>query len=107
MRACYKCGEKLVVNEDLAIMECTGGIHIEPINLNTPQWWVVCRKTEGGCGRKGLAVKKQMAFWQKKEGNKPVFDTSDPAFMKIQFENNPRQEQYTCKACGRSFLAHN
>ena len=67
-RQCYKCGEKLIVNEDLAIMECIGGIHIEPINLKTPQWWVVCYKKEGGCGRKGLAVRRQMPFWQKKEG---------------------------------------
>jgi hypothetical protein len=106
-RQCWKCGEKLVVNEDLAIMECTGGIHIEAINLKTPQWWVVCRKSEGGCGRKGLAVKKQMDKWQKKDGNKAVFDTSDPAFSKIVFERNPKQELYTCKACGHSFLPNN
>ena len=99
MRACGKCGEKMVVNEDIGLMECISGKHIEPINTKLPQWWVDCKKTDGGCGQKFLVTRKQMPRWQKKIGNRPVFEDG-----KFTFENNPNQQPSQCKSCGRQFL---
>jgi len=99
MRSCGKCGQKMVVNEDLGLMECISGKHIEPINTRLPQWWATCKRDEGGCGQKVLVVQKQMPRWQKKIGNRPVFEDG-----KVTYEVNPNQQPTQCKSCGRTFL---
>lgn len=101
MRSCLKCGEKLVVNEDLHLMECISGKHVEPINTNLPQWWTNCYKADGGCGAKNVTTKKQQKRWQLKKGNKPIFDKDG----KMLWEENPNQQPTVCHSCGRSFMA--
>ena len=93
-RKCIKCGESLVVNEKLALMECVSGKHIEVINTNVDQWWCQCPE----CGQIGSNYRSQERFTQK-------FDNGLPVIIKgniIMEEKNP--ESITCKACGNVFI---
>ncbi len=87
-RSCYKCGDKLQVNEELGYMECVSGRHIEPINTIRPQWWNECPKSEGGCGNKGLNGARQEPRVQDRKTLVLVEKVAEPII---------------CKACGYTF----
>jgi hypothetical protein len=105
-RPCFKCGEDLVVNGKLGLMECVSGKHIEPINLNRPQWWNECPK----CKQKGLNDADQEARLQKLEiveidgqkVKKPVFTKIGEKDAIVVFEEQAAKP-ITCKACGNIF----
>ena len=89
-----KCGQDLVANTKLGIMECVSGLHIEAINLNLPQWWYQCPN----CSVMGTNYESQERFTQKfDENNKPVFLNQSIVFE----EKTP--DPITCKACGFTF----
>mgnify|MGYP001585986875 CR=1 FL=1 len=97
-RKCFKCGDKLVVNEKLNYMECVGGVHIEPINTNRPQWWNQCPE----CDTMGLNEAIQERFTQRfGEDGQPVFVETEKGLSIVFDEKNP--ESITCRACGYTF----
>lgn len=97
-RKCHKCGDSLVPNERLGIMECVSGRHIEPINTVRAQWWNQCSK----CGQMGLNEANQEARLQKFKNGKPVsVKVGDKKKMTL-FEEQTA-EPITCKACGHIF----
>lgn len=97
-RKCLKCSGTLTINEKLGYMECDSGLHIEPINLTTPQWWNQCPK----CGTMGLNYADQEARLQAFEGkNKPVFTNTDKG-LSITF-NEQAAKPITCRACSHTF----
>ena len=72
-------------------MECVSGLHIEPINLITAQWWNQCPE----CGTMGLNYANQERFTQKfGENGQPIFINK-----KIVMEEKT-PESIKCKACG-------
>ena len=94
-RLCLKCGEQLIYNEKLQYMQCTSSLHIEPVDLITPQWWCQCPE----CGVMGLNYADQEARLQKfDENNMPVFSEGKPVF-----EEQPPKE-IVCKACGMGYV---
>jgi len=112
LRKCVKCGESLIVNEKLNLMECVGGKHIEPVNLIRAQWWNQCVS----CGQIGTNDIDAERFIQKMEiiqeevnGNiqnvkRPVTKQTGEKKHSITFEENLTQIPVTCKACGVSFV---
>lgn len=97
-RKCQKCGEDLVVNSKLGLMECVSGKHIEPINLNRPQWWNQCPK----CKQMGINDADCEPRIQKKLNGKPVFHkVGDKDFAVVFEEKTPKP--IVCKACGEEF----
>lgn len=92
-RTCLKCGEKLIINEKLALMECISGLHVEPINTIRPQWWNWCPE----CGQIGLNESNQERYTQKFAGNEPVIING----AIVMEEKNP--DSIICKACNHTF----
>ena len=93
-RKCQKCGETLVVNEKLALMECVSGKHVEPINTVRPQWWFNCTK----CGQIGTNEISQERWTQKfnDDGTPTIINNSI-----VMQEKNP--DSITCRACNHTF----
>lgn len=111
IRTCKKCGDNLVLNEKLALMECVSGKHIEPINLVRPQWWNQCPK----CKQMGLNDQDGERYLQKfeyveekvngvlKNIKKPVTKKVGDKEFTIVFEENQAQIPVKCRACGNEF----
>ncbi len=106
-RTCQKCGEGLVVNEELGFMQCVSGKHVEAIDLVTAQWWNQCPK----CKCPGLntvayeRITQKVQKIKKADGsgyeNAPVW--KDPVKKTgIVFEEKV-PKAIKCKACGNVF----
>lgn len=89
-------------------MECVEHNHIEPINLNRPQWWNQCPN----CFQYGLNDADQEARHQvieRKEIDGRIVkvpltkQVGDKKFV-IVFKENTAQKDCICKACGHSFI---
>ena len=111
-RKCIKCGDNLVTNEKLGLMECVSGRHIEPINLIRAQWWNQCPK----CGQIGLndadsehahqsfELVEEEVNGKMQKVKKPITKKiGDKGFM-IVFEENQAQLPVVCRACGNTFI---
>lgn len=110
-RTCHKCGDSLIVNEKLNLMECVSGKHVEPVNLVRAQWWNQCPK----CGQMGTNDQDAERLLQVfelvdvKVGNKtvkrrqPVIKRMGDKKGMIVMELNQAQQPTKCRACGHSF----
>ena len=79
-------------------MECLSGLHIEPINLNRPQWWNQCPK----CGNMGLNEATQERYTQRfDDSNQPLLMETKKGKSIVFAEKTP--EPITCRACGFIF----
>jgi len=110
-RKCIKCGDSLVTNEKLGIMECVSGKHLEPINLVRPQWWNQCPKC-GQMGTNDADAEKILQMFEivEEEVNdkmqkikKPIVKQVGDKEAMIVFEENQAQIPVICKACGHEF----
>lgn len=79
-------------------MQCVSGLHLEAIDLITPQWWNQCSQ----CGQMGLNYESQEAWLQKFENGKPVIVKTEKG-KSIVMEQQPHPEPISCKACGHGF----
>ena len=100
-RKCKKCGDGLVVNEKLGLMECISGRHMEPINTLRAQWWNQCPK----CKQKGVNDSDAEHLLQAYETNTDGSISNRPVIIEnaIIFNENKSQKSITCKACGYTF----
>ena len=105
-RLCQKCGDKLVTNEKLGIMECVSGRHLEPINLIRAQFWNRCPK----CGQMGVNDRSEEAILRVKERMMVEVDGKQVSKKlgvfkdgHALYERNSNQKPYKCKACGYQF----
>lgn len=100
-RLCKKCGDSLVPNAKLGLMECVSGKHIEPINLVRAQWWNQCPK----CKQMGLNDADGEHYLQALDEKKqPITKEVGDKKHVIVFNENSAQKPITCKACGHEFV---
>jgi len=111
-RKCIKCGDALIINEKLNLMECVSGRHIEPVNLIRAQWWNQCPK----CGQMGtndadservlqlFEVVEQEIDGKMQNVKKPVTRQVGDKEAMIVFEENQAQIPVVCRACGHEFI---
>ncbi len=112
-RTCQKCGDGLVTNEKLGLMECVSGQHLEPINLIRAQFWNSCPK----CKQMGVNDRSEEAILRVKE--RMMVKSDGKQISKLLgvfkdghalYEPNKDQKPVKCKACGFQFIkkgAHN